>query len=121
MKLTIVTENPTTKVPTVTFSIYRDDMFEHLQQDPMPFAKLSCADWVLRYNFILQNFAVVKDRYNFGAHSFARQFISSIQLTHDLRIKEERDLMWFTLQYKNVAVDRVVDFPELIIESLDFA
>ena len=121
MKLTIVSENPTTRVPTVTFSVYRDDVFEHMQQDQNPFAKLSCADWVIRYNFILRNFAVTKDRYNLGAHSFSRRFLNGIHLTHDLRIKEERDLMWFTLQYENVAVDRVIDFPGLIVDSLDFA
>lgn len=77
---------------------------------------MNCADAVIRYNFVLGNFAMVKDRWGLGGHGFSRRFLNSIRLTNDLRIAEEKDLMWFSLQYKGAVINHVVDVPDIEFE-----
>lgn len=113
--MTIVSEKRN-GIPSVSFSVYRDDVFLSMQQDLHQTNKLACADVIVRYNFILRNFAMVKDRYNLGGHWFSRRFLNGLQLTHDLRIRDEKDLMWFMLQYEHSAVNRIVDLPGIVIE-----
>ena len=113
--MTVISDNPRHGVPTLTFSVYRDNIFKQaMQADVRGFARLACADAAMRYNFILRNFAMVKDRNNSGGHIFSKKFLNNIRLTHDLRIANEKDLIWFTLQYENVNCDHVVDFPDLL-------
>ena len=117
MKMTIISElRAEARVPTITFSVYRDNIYPRIEHDSSPLMRLQVADAVLRYNFVLGNFAMVKDRWGLGGREISRRFLNNIRLTHDLRIAEEKDLMWFSLQYKDAVINHVVDVPDIEFE-----